>query len=402
MLEKLTLKDLDLHHKKVLMRVDFNVPIAKDGTIADDTRIKESLPSIQHVISQGGSVILMSHLGRPDGNKELKYSLKPCQERLTQLLGRPVLFANDCISDQALMQKSSIKPRQVLLLENLRFYSAEEHPEQDPWFAKKLAQHCDVFVNDAFGTAHRAHSSTVTITQYFPKTSAMGCLMEKEISYLKKTIDTPKRPFYAVIGGSKVSSKLGVLTSLFSKVDKLFIGGGMAFTFLRCLGYKIGNSLIDSKKLADVEKFLAKASKNSAKIYFPEDIIIGKTPEDTTAGIAVTIKQGIPSGYMGLDIGPQTLKSWEKALAGGNTFFWNGPVGVFENPYFAQGTTKLAEIISKQPGIKIVGGGDSVLAVNKLGCAPSFSHLSTGGGASLELIEFGHLPGIDALSNKNT
>jgi len=229
----------------------------------------------------------------------------------------------------------------------------------------------------------------------------MGFLMEKEISYLKKTIDKPKRPFYAVIGGSKVSSKLGVLTALFSKVDKLFIGGGMAFTFLQCLGYKIGNSLIDSDKLADVKKFLTEASKYSSKIYFPEDIIIGKSPDDTSAGTIVSIKEGIPAGYMGLDIGPQTLKAWEKALTGGNTFFWNGPVGVFENPYFAEGTRKLAEIISKQPGIKVVGGGDSVLAVNHLGLAASFSHLSTGGGASLELIEFGRLPGIEALSNKN-
>ncbi len=400
MQEKLSLKDLSVRDKKVLMRVDFNVPLTKDGVISDDTRIQESVLSINYILSQGGSIILMSHLGRPEGKIDKRYSLRPCMQRLSEVLKKPIKFANDCIGQEAITLKKNLKQGEILLLENLRFYAAEEHPEKDPSFAKNLAQGCDTFVNDAFGTAHRAHSSTATITQYFPKQSAMGFLMEKELNFLKKNIDSPKRPFFAIIGGSKISSKLGVISSLFSKADKLFIGGGMAFSFLKCLGYEIGNSLVETEKLPQVKNFLDSNHAFLSKIYFPEDIMIGRSLDTKDDPKCVSIREGIPKDFMGLDIGPKTLKSWSKELQGGATYFWNGPIGVFENPLFCQGTFSLAQIISNEPSIKIVGGGDSVSAIHKLGLAHKFSHLSTGGGASLELIEFGHLPGIDALSNK--
>lgn len=400
MLEKLTLKDLSFKNKKTLMRVDFNVPLNKDGSIADDTRIKESLPSIQYILSHGGSVILISHLGRPEGKVNAKYSLSPIQQRLQELLHQPILFAKDCNGEEAKNFKAHLKPGEILLLENLRFYPAEESPNQDPLFAKQLAEGCDLYVNDAFGSAHRAHSSTCSVAQYFSDRSAMGLLMEKEYNFLKKNIDNPRRPFYAIIGGSKVSSKLGVINALFSKVDKLFIGGGMAFTLLKALGYQIGHSLVENDKLEEVKKFLESKNTLMSKIYLPEDVVIGKSPEDLGPATCVNIQQGIPQDFMGLDIGPKTLATWSEALHKGATYFWNGPLGVFENPLYSHGTAEVAQILSQQEGVKIVGGGDSIAAIHQLGLDKKFTHLSTGGGASLELIEYGHLPGIDALSNK--
>lgn len=402
MLEKLTIKDFSFENQKVLMRVDFNVPLTKQGSIADIARIQETLPSIEHILSKKGSIILISHMGRPDGRVDKKFSLEICQKQLELLLKRPVAFEPDCIGISAQKSKSSLRPGDILLLENLRFYPAEENPEQDPSFAKQLAQGCDIFINDAFGAAHRKHSSITEVPLYFPKKSGMGFLMEKEYLFLKKNIDQPKRPFYALIGGAKVSSKLGVITSLFDKVDKIFIGGAMAFTFLKCMGFDVGNSYVEDNQIAHIKKFLELNAHQISKIFFPIDILAGKSPDDTNAPVCLQLKDGIAPHLMGLDIGPQTLKAWSQALESGATYFWNGPMGVFENPLFREGTASIAQILAKQQGVKIVGGGDSVAAINLLHLSKNFSHLSTGGGASLELIEYGHLPGIDALSNKNS
>lgn len=400
-MNKLSIKDLDCKGKKVLMRVDFNVPFNKEGRISDDTRIRAALPSIQWVLKNGGSVILMSHLGRPKGEKNPEFTLKPCADRLKELLKVNVTFAPDCIGPEVEKMASALKPGSVLLLENLRFYAAEEKPEKDPSFAKKLSKLGDVYVDDAFGTAHRAHSSTATIAQYFPGKAAAGFLMQQEIDFLGKALlDNPKRPFYAIIGGSKVSSKMGVLKSLAGKVDGIFIGGGMAFTFFKLQGIPIGNSIHEDDLLDEAKKFLSFCKEKGVKVFLPTDIVISDAFKEDANTKIISIKEGIPDGWQGMDVGPATLKEWEKTLKGGKTIFWNGPLGVFEMPPFAKQTNQLAKLLSSLDAIRVVGGGDSVAAVNKLKLGNAFSHLSTGGGASLELIEYGHLPGIDALSDK--
>lgn len=398
---KLSIKDLDFQGKRALMRVDFNVPFDKEGNISDDTRIRAALPSIQWVLDHGGSVVVMSHLGRPKGEKKPEFTLKPCADRLNELLGGRVTFAPDCIGPEVEKMASALKSGEVLLLENLRFYAAEEKPDTDPSFAEKLSKLGDLYINDAFGTAHRKHSSTATVAQYFPGKAAAGFLMQKEIDFLGKALlDNPKRPFYAIIGGSKISSKMGVLKSLATKVDGIFIGGGMAFTFFKVQGLTIGNSIHEDDLLDEAKNFLSFCETKGVKVFLPTDLVIADAFDEKAQTKIISTKEGIPEGWQGMDIGPATLKEWEKTLTGGHTIFWNGPLGVFEMPPFSKQTNGLAKVLAGMDATTIVGGGDSVAAINKLKLGQQFSHLSTGGGASLEFIEYGHLPGIDVLSDK--
>ncbi len=398
-MSKLLLQDLDLKDKKVLMRVDFNVPLNADGTISDDTRLKESLPSIQHVLKSKGSVILMSHLGRPKG-ADPKLSLKPVATALSKLLKVDVLMAPDCTGEKVEKMACDLKNGQVLLLENLRYNPAEEKPSTDPSFAQKLARLGDLYVNDAFGTAHRAHSSTAIIAQYFPGKAAAGLLMQKEIHAFENLMHEAKRPFYVIIGGAKISTKIGVLKSLLSKADGFFIGGGMAFTFYKAQGKKIGSSICEEDQIPVATQFLKECSEKKIPFWLPTDLLIADAFSNEAAIKTISASECIPDGWQGMDIGPQTLNEWKAALQNSATVFWNGPVGVFEFSHFAQGTQGLAKILSSLHAITVVGGGDSIAAINQIGLGPKFTHLSTGGGASLELLEFGHLPGIDALSDK--
>lgn len=396
---KLNVSDLEVKGKKVLVRVDFNVPMNPDGTISDDTRIRESLPTIQHILNAGGSVILMSHLGRPKGKKDPKFSLAPCAKSLSHLLGRPVIMAPDCIGKETEALAQKLENGQVLLLENLRFYPEEEKPEINPSFAKELASLGDLYVNDAFGTAHRAHSSTAAIAQYFPNSAAAGMLMQKEIAFLGDLVKDPKRPFYALIGGSKISTKIGVLHALLDKVDALFIGGAMSYTFFKAQGIEIGNSLCETDQIETAKSLSELAVKKNVALYLPTDHLIAASISQDSPTKILSINEGVPLGWQGVDIGPKTLQKWEENLKKARTIFWNGPLGVFEIPAFAKGTAGIAETLAHLSAVTIVGGGDSVSAVNQLGLASQFSHLSTGGGASLEYLELGHLPGIDSLSD---
>jgi phosphoglycerate kinase len=391
------LQDLPLKGKRVLIRVDFNVPQNKDGTIADDTRIRESLPTIQYVLKQGGIPIVMSHLGRPKGKKDPQYTLAPCAKSLSTLLGIPVLFAPDCIGKQTQKMAEELKPGEVLLLENLRFYPAEEDPKSDPAFAKQLSQLADFYIDDAFGAAHRAHSSIVPITTYFPKKAAAGLLMQKEISALKPLLTHPKRPFYALIGGAKISTKIGCLKSLLKKVNALFIGGGMAYTLFKAQGLSIGDSIHEDDQLDNAQDLLSACMEEEIPLFLPSDLVIADSFTDKAKHKVISTEKGIPAGWQGMDIGPETIALWQTALSMGSTIFWNGPVGVFEFPTFAKGTEAIAKTLASLKATTIVGGGDSVAAINQLHLKDKFSHISTGGGACLELLEFGHLPGIDAL-----
>jgi phosphoglycerate kinase len=397
---KLRVQDLSLKGKKVLLRADLNVPLNKNGTVSDDTRLRESLPTIEYILKQGGSVILMSHLGRPKG-VDPQFSLAPCAKALSELLGQPVLMAEDCIGEKVKSLSDALKPGQVLLLENLRFHAAEEKPDSDPSFAKQLASLGDLYVNDAFGTAHRSHSSTATIAQYFPGKAAAGFLMLKEIEFLSALLKDPKRPFYTIIGGAKIATKIGVLKSLLSKVDGFFIGGGMAFTFFQAMGIEIGSSICETDQIPIALDFIHACREKNIPLYLPTDLIIANSFTPDAECSTIDAKSGIPSGWMGMDIGPKTLTEWTHAVQNAGTVFWNGPQGVFEFPRFAEGTHRIAETLAKLSATTIVGGGDSVAAINQLNLSSKFTHLSTGGGASLEFIEFGHLPGIDALSNKS-
>jgi len=396
----MNLKELPVSEKTVLVRVDFNIPLDKEKTITDDTKIRASLPTIRYLLDKGAAVILMSHLGRPKGSFNSDLSLKPCALRLEELLGQKVEFANDCVGEDAREKGTVLKPGQVLLLENLRFYDAEEHPEKDPSFAKQLASLADFYVNDAFGTAHRDHSSTATIAKYFLGRSAPGFLLEKEVSFLGEHFQKPDHPFYAIIGGAKISSKLGVLTSLLSKVDALFIGGGMAYTFLKAKGIAIGNSLYEEELLPKAQSFLQAAIQKKIPVYLPVDLVIANAFSKDATHKTIEVDQGIEEGWEGMDIGPATRSEWASALKKAKMVFWNGPLGVFEFEIFAAGTSAIAKALSKLDATTIIGGGDSVAAINHLNIADKFSHISTGGGASLEYIEYGHLPGIDALSQR--
>jgi phosphoglycerate kinase len=398
-MRKLQLSDLDLKGKKVLIRVDFNVPQNPDGTIADETRIRESLPTIQYALNAGAAVILMSHLGRPKGKRDPQFSLAPCATALSHLLNRPVAMAPDCIGSETAALAHNLKPGQVLLLENLRFYPAEEKPELDPTFAKQLASLADLYVNDAFGTAHRAHASTATIASNFPHKAAAGILLQKEIDFLLPLVTHPLRPFYALIGGAKISSKIGVLSALAEHVDALFIGGAMAYTFFKAQGIDIGNSLCELDQLETAQALIEKCAVKKIPLHLPIDQLISTSLSPSSPTEVTPTTQAIPAGWQGVDIGPKTAASWKTALQSAATIFWNGPVGIFEIAPFAQGTQAIAQTLAHLQATTIVGGGDSVSAINQLGLASRFTHLSTGGGASLEFLEQGHLPGIDALSN---
>lgn len=391
------LQDLPIKGQKVLVRVDFNVPLDDEGKIADDTRIRAALPTIRYILKQGGAVILMSHLGRPKGGKDTKFSLEPCRKRLEELIGQEVQMTDDCIGKKAEKAAAKLQAGDVLLLENLRFHSGEEHPESDPSFVQDLAKLGDVYVNDAFGTAHRKHSSTALIAKYFKGLAAPGLLMQKEIDFLGKHLQSPAHPFYAIIGGSKVSSKLGVLKSLLGKVDALFIGGGMVYTFLKGLKIEIGNSLCEDEQIPEALQFLELAKKKNIPIYFPKDQVIANAFSNGAEKKIVYTEKGIPKGWQGMDIGPITRTEWANTLKNGRMIFWNGPLGVFEMPQFSEGTHAIASTLANLSAITIVGGGDSVAAINELGLSEKFSHISTGGGAALEFIEQGHLPGIDAI-----
>jgi phosphoglycerate kinase len=390
-LNKKTVKDISLKGKRAFVRCDFNVPL--DGsTITDDRRITSAMPTIEYIIAQGGSAVLASHLGRPKGEKNAKYTLAPVAKRLTELLGQEVKLLPDCIGPDVEKACAALKPGQVVLLENVRFYAEEE--QNDPEFAKKLAKLGDVFVNDAFGTAHRAHASTEGIAHILP--GVAGFLIEKEINFLGNALEAPKRPFVAVLGGAKVKDKIAVIEALLPKVDKLVIGGGMAFTFLKARGLEIGKSLLDETNL----DFAARIVKDhSDKVVLPFDVIVAAelTPDAKTKTVKV---EDIPANMIGADIGPDTQKLFGTIVQLAGTVVWNGPMGVFEMEPFAEGTRILAEKMTECKGVSIVGGGDSAAAVEKFGYAEKVSHVSTGGGASLEFLEGKPLPGIVALQDK--
>ena len=390
-------KDLSVSGKRVLVRVDFNVPMASDGTISDDTRIRAAIPTIQLLSSMGAKVILMSHLGRPKG-KTMSCTLAPCGKRLAELMGKEVVFVPDCIGDQPLAAIGKMKDGDVILLENLRFYDAEEHPEKDPEFVKKLAALGDVYVNDAFGTAHRAHASTALIASFFPKMRAAGLLMMKEVHALRDSLMQPKRPFLAIIGGAKISTKLGILKSLIENADYLLLGGAMTFTFMKALNLPTGDSPVEEEMVKEAASVVKKAQELGKQLVLPVDLRVADHFSNDAASKVVLLKDGIPNGFQGLDIGPQTIEKWKTIIESAKTIFWNGPVGVFEFSNFAIGTDQIALLVAEnRDAFSVVGGGDSVAALEKAGLADRISHISTGGGASLEFIENETLPGLDAL-----
>jgi phosphoglycerate kinase len=396
---KLTIKDLDLRGKRVFLRVDFNVPL-KDGVVTDDTRIRETLPTLRLAIERGGRLVLASHLGRPKGTRNEKYSLKPAAKKLEELLGKRIVFSDDCIGVDAEEKSKSLKDGEVLLLENVRFHAEEE--KNDQGFSKQLAALCDgLFVCDAFGSAHRAHASVVGIT-HFVKQSAAGLLMEKELAYLGKAISNPERPFVAILGGAKVSDKIEVVENLMKIADVLLIGGGMAYTFLKAQGKTIGKSLVENEKLDLAKKILDDARARNFKFLLPVDNVIA--PEFKPDAPATIVDVGaMPGDQMGLDIGPRTIALYAAEIAKAKTIVWNGPMGVFEMPAFAKGTLAIAEAVASATdggATSIVGGGDSVAAVHQSGVADKISHISTGGGASLEFLGGRKLPGVEALTEK--
>ncbi|CDR34760.1 phosphoglycerate kinase [Criblamydia sequanensis] len=391
----LNLEDVNVRGKKVVMRVDFNVPLDDSGNILDDTRIQETLPSIEHVLNEGGSLILLSHMGRPKG-KDSKLSLKPCAKDLEKLIKRKVRFIDDCVSDEALNAAKNLKPKEVLLLENLRFHEGEEKPEKDPGFAKKLAELGDIYVNDAFGSSHRPHASIVPLAGLYKKKAA-GFLLEKEVSFLEKALKNPERPYLALIGGAKVSSKLGVIKSLLSHVDGIIIGGGMAYTFLKAYGVKIGSSICEEDLLEEARRTLEEAKAKNVPIYLPEDsIIVDHLSNDAQKKVAPN-SVGIPDGMMGVDIGPKTIQHFTSLISRAKTIFWNGPFGIFEIASFSLGTFEIAKAVIESAKLSIVGGGDTIAAINSFKLGSKITHMSTGGGASLEFIEKGTLPGLEAL-----
>ena len=392
---KKTIKDVNLKDKRVLMRVDFNVPLDDKLNITDDIRIRSSLPSIKYALEAGAKVILMSHLGRPDGKVVDSMRLTPVAKRLGELLGKKVTKTDDCIGDAVRKTVAAMKPGDVILLENLRFHAEEE--KNDPAFAKELANLGDVFVNDAFGTAHRAHASTEGITKYLP--SVAGFLLEKEIQYLGGAVDNPKRPFVAILGGAKVKDKIKVIDNLLNKVDALLIGGGMAYTFLKVKGKTIGASKLDKDGLDTAKQALDKAAGKNIPILLPVDNIIGDK-FDANANVKL-VGEDIPDGWMGLDIGPETIKLFEDKLKTAKTIVWNGPLGVFEMDKFAKGTKDIAGFLAGLKGVTtIIGGGDTAAAMSKFKVEDKMTHISTGGGASLEYLEGRGLPGIDALNDR--
>ncbi|MFZ1006954.1 MAG: phosphoglycerate kinase [Candidatus Sulfotelmatobacter sp.] len=402
-MSKLSIRDLPLNGNRVLMRVDFNVPL-DDGRVMDDTRIRETLPSIEYALRHGARLILASHLGRPKGKPNPKMSLKPVAERLRMVLdkelarGENVGFCPDCVGPEAEEVAMQLEKGQTLLLENLRFHAEEE--ANDDKFSKQLASLADFYVNDAFGTAHRAHASTVGITKSVSK-SAAGLLMEKELQYLGKAMEHPEEPFVAILGGAKVSDKIEVIRSLMGKVESLIIGGGMAYTFLKAQGHEIGKSLLEADKVELARQLLEEAKKKNVKLLLPIDHVVAMKPETNAVVQQIGEGQAIPADRMALDIGPKTIELFSEEISRARTIVWNGPMGVFEVPGFSRGTFKIAHAIAENVGAtSIVGGGDSVAAVRAAGVADKITHISTGGGASLEFLEGKKLPGVEALTDK--
>jgi phosphoglycerate kinase len=398
-MNKLTIQDLDLQGKRVFIRVDFNVPL-KDAMVTDDTRIRETLPTLRLAIQKGARLVLASHLGRPKGGPDPKYSLRPAAKKVEELLGKPVAFALDCIGPGADGQSKALRDGEVLVLENVRFHPEEE--KNDEAFSKQLAALCDgVFVCDAFGSAHRAHSSVVGITR-FVQQAAAGLLMEKELAYLGKAITNPSRPFVAILGGAKVSDKIEVVENLMKIADAMLIGGGMAYTFLKADDQPIGKSLVEEDKVDLARRLRGEAQQKKFALLLPVDHVVGAEFRADTATKTVAVS-ATPDGWMGLDIGPKTIETYKQKVAAAKTIVWNGPMGVFEMPAFAKGTLEIAKAVAEATtggATSIVGGGDSVAAVHQSGVANKISHISTGGGASLEFLGGRKLPGVEALTNK--
>ena len=394
-MNKKTVKDIDLKGKKVLVRCDFNVPMDENQNITDNTRIKAALPTIKYLLEQNCKVILCSHLGRPKGEVLPEFSLKPVAKELSRLLGKDVIMANDVVGVDAKQKAENLQNGEILLLENLRFH--REETDNDPEFAKKLASFGEVFVNDAFGTAHRAHASTEGVTKYLPAVS--GFLIEKELKFLGDAISNPERPFMAILGGRKVSDKIGVIESLLEKVDVLLIGGAMAYTFFKAMGYEVGNSICELDKLDLAKEIMQKAKEKNVKFMLPVDTKVGKEFDPNTESKVVKYTE-IPDGWEGFDIGTETIKIYAEELKKAKTIIWNGPLGLSEFEQFAVGTNSIAKTLADLDVVKIIGGGDSAAAIEKAGLADKFTHISTGGGASLEFLEGKKLPGIEALQDK--
>lgn len=394
-MQKKTLKDFTLQGKKVLLRVDFNVPTDEAGQITNDVRIRAALPTMEYILAQGGSVILTSHFGRPKGKIQYKYRLSAVAIRVEECLGRPIFYSKEFVGEESRKMAAALQPGEVLLLENSRFHPGEE--ANDPALAKELASYADIFINDAFGAAHRAHATTAGVADYLP--SGAGFLMEKEIEYLGKALEQPERPFVAVIGGAKVSDKIGVLMNLLQKVDALIIGGGMANTFLLAQGISMGSSLVEPEKTELAREIMLEAKKKMVNVWLPMDLVVADSMAETAIS-KVVLPGELEEKEMALDIGPKTIEMYSKVLREAKTVIWNGPMGVFEIPAFAKGTYGVAQAIAESHALSVIGGGDSVAAVEKAGLADKMSHISTGGGASLEYLEGKILPGIQCLSNK--
>jgi len=397
-MNKKTIRDIAVAGKRVLMRVDFNVPLDKQGNIEDDTRIRESIPTIKKILDDGGRLIIMSHLGRPKG-KSPEFSLKPTVGRLSDLLGKPVQFAPDCLGEETAKMVSELRDGEVIILENVRFYKEEEANDME--FAKKLAAYGDVYVNDAFGTAHRAHASTEGVTKFI-STAVAGFLIEKELKYLGEATGNPQRPYVAILGGAKISGKIEVLENLMHKVDKILVGGAMIFTFFKANGLPVGKSLVEDDKLDLAKSLIDKAEASGVEFLLPDDVVVADkfAADADTKTVQVT---DIPDGWMGLDIGEKTIAKYRTAVLDAKTIVWNGPMGVFEIDKFATGTLEVAKALAeatKSGAVTVVGGGDSAAAIAKAGLDKAVTHVSTGGGASLEFLEGKELPGIAALNDK--
>ncbi|NLF43976.1 MAG: phosphoglycerate kinase [Bacteroidales bacterium] len=395
MMNKKSIKEIDVRGKKVIVRVDFNVPLDENGKITDDKRIVGALPTIKYLVDNGAKTILVSHLGRPKDGFEDKYSMKPTALRLGQLLGKEVIMAKDVIGPDAKEKAAALKDGEVLMLENVRFH--KEETKNDAAFAKELSELAEIYVNDAFGTAHRAHASTAGLADYLP--AVCGYLIQKEIDIMGKALSNPERPFVAILGGAKVSDKIGVIENLIGKVDYLIVGGGMAYTFFKAKGYGIGTSICEDDKVELAKSLLEKAESQGVKLMLPVDNAVGKEFKNDTESKVVASNQ-IPDGWMGMDIGPETIKQYSEVIKKAKTVVWNGPMGVFEFANFANGTKEVAKAVAESGAISINGGGDSAAAVEQLGFADKITHISTGGGASLEFLEGKVLPGIDVLMDK--
>ena len=393
---KKTVKDVDVRSRRVLVRVDYNVPLDAQGNVSDDKRITASLPTINYLLEQGARIILCSHLGRPKGEVKKEFSLAPVAKRLKELLpGVNIYFASDCIGEEAERKAAALKDGEILLLENLRFHKEEE--KNDPEFAKKLASLAEIYVNDAFGTVHRAHASTAGVAAYLP--AVAGFLIGKELSIMGGALENPERPFVAILGGAKVADKIGVITNLLNKCDTLLIGGGMAYTFFKAMGYEIGDSLLDAESIDLAKQLMETAKEKGVKLLLPVDTVVAKAFAADAEHMTVA-SNAIPAGWQGLDIGEKTRELFAAEIKNAKTVIWNGPMGVFDFPEFAKGTEAVAKACAECGGTTIIGGGDSASAVKKLGYADKMTHISTGGGASLEFLEGKVLPGVAALNDK--